>query len=126
MADRRLAGSLAVAALVAVSVAVWPAGSESPPGPINAPTPTRRGPAEGVRDLPLEVALSKDPAIEWGSPIRAPSEPKERPLGPLAFVLDQGSASLYEFDTARRRFLGPATRLAAPTERPTCPATPPR
>lgn len=35
----------------------------------------------------------------------------------MAFVLDQGTRSVYVYDTARRRFIGPAVRLDPRHER---------
>ena len=55
--------------------------------------------------------VSKDVPIAEHGAIHAPSEPREHPVGPLAFVVDAGSDSVYEFDLGRGRFLGPAPRL---------------
>jgi hypothetical protein len=57
------------------------------------------------------VPISSDPVIGVGKPIVAPHQPREKPAGPLAFVLDAGSESVYEYDLARHRFLGPAPRV---------------
>lgn len=56
------------------------------------------------------VPLSKDPPLESGE-IHTPSEPMERPRGPLAFVVDQTSFTVYQYDVGRGRFLGPGVRL---------------
>ena len=57
------------------------------------------------------VPVSADPPIAFAHRIHAPSETREKPLGRLAFVVDSGSQSVYEFDFGRGRFLGPAPRV---------------
>jgi hypothetical protein len=58
-----------------------------------------------------DVPVSSDPPIPAGSPIHAPSEPREELRGPAIYLVDSGSKSVYEYDTSRGRFLGPAPRV---------------
>ena len=53
---------------------------------------------------------SNDPP---SSDIRTASEPREIPVGRLAFVSDSGLSSVYEFDLGRMRFIGPAPSTTA-------------
>jgi hypothetical protein len=55
--------------------------------------------------------VSHDAPLPEGTALRPPTEPRERPVGRLAFVVDSGSDSVYEFDLGRGRFLGPAPRI---------------
>ncbi|MGI8427172.1 MAG: hypothetical protein ACR2M4_11385 [Actinomycetota bacterium] len=57
------------------------------------------------------VPTSKDAPVNYNT-LKEPSEPKELAIGPLAFIVDQGSRSVYEYDLGRRRFLGPAPRIS--------------
>ena len=69
----------------------------------------------GLRTLPLatsgDVPVSSDPPIHGGTPIHPPSEQREQPEGNVVYLVDSGSESVYEYDTARGRFLGPAPRV---------------
>src|SRR5258708_7249621 len=53
--------------------------------------------------LSYGVPTSADVPIAYGKPLHAASEGREDPTGTgLAFLLDSGSRSVYEFDVARR------------------------
>jgi hypothetical protein len=55
--------------------------------------------------------------------VRPPST-REAPVGETLFVVDSSSKSVYEFDTARRRFRGPAPEVVLPNRRVTLPGYP--
>lgn len=93
-----------VAGLVAAAVLLAACGST--PGPTPAPT--------AAADLP---PVSHDPPIGMKEAIHPPSEPREAPKGPLAYVVDSRAYSVYEYDLGRGRFLGPAPRMVTTADK---------
>lgn len=72
------------------------------------PQPTAPAPSPSLGIAGAVPPISKDAPIAFGAPIVPPSEPREAPLGKLAFLIDSGSQSAYEYDFGRGRFIGPA------------------
>jgi hypothetical protein len=88
--------------LTAATVAAC-SGSTSP-----VPSPHPQQPSGQLDQAPLASGSPLPKGV-----IAAPAQPRERPTGQLAFVVDSGYSSVYEFDLGRRRFLGPAPTLPA-------------
>lgn len=84
------------------AVAVVLAGCSATPTPPDDQSTTASG-----------VPISRDEPIPFGSPMAPPSEPIEQPEGPVIHVLDSSTRSIYQYDLARGRMLGPAGRFIA-------------
>jgi hypothetical protein len=92
---RRVGGILVAALLLSASAGCTGGASRRPAAPRAA----------------TAVPLSRDSPEPISGPIVPPSEERERPVGALAYLVDSGSGSVYEYDLGRGRFLGPAPRI---------------